>query len=510
MSHRVRTLIPYLDYTLLTKSKVLPKEKLFTAKTVSSRGGKTPCATLSKKLGAPSYGILVETVINTLLENECKLQCLETIKKELSNDLQKYWKEGEWQSVRDLINNHFLIKPCIQVELVNSNKDYCIEGHPDLLSDDCVYDIKTTGRFGAMRTDTIFQLLSYYCLCQLSNLKVTKIGLVLPLQHLIVTYDLSSWKWQPFYKELENTITLKKNREDGYNANIFDQLTFISLLNTRVGNHCRIENLHEYANKLPALQFFLSGNQTSKIKYTEKFVKDIKNAIELNNVPVFIHSPYILNLSHPGKGQGTREEDNESYERYDYGGWTFKCLDEIFQFAKKTGIKGVVIHCGKLPPGNSRLREFPNDKSYCGKRKGEEYYKCVFRMWCSVIYCARFASEECKLIIETSSGQGGEILCSPEELGNFYLSLPDDTRKNVGICVDTCHTFSCNYDPYEFIAILYSMEVPIDLIHYNDSAVKKGARKDRHACIGKGYIGFESLYKVLEFAIEHNIPLVRE
>jgi deoxyribonuclease-4 len=486
MSHRVRTLIPHLDYGLLTKNKILPKEKLFTSKTVPSRGGKTPCVKLSKTLGASSYGILVEDIINTLLQNKCDLQSLEIVRSELSFDLQKYLKIDEWKCVRDLIHNHFPVAPQIQVELVDGQ----IEGHPDLLSEDCVYDIKTTGRFGVMRTSTIFQLLSYYCLCQSTKLKVTKIGLVLPLQNLIVTYDLSKWRWRPFYEELKKTITLKHEKDAGWGITIFDQLSFMALVKKHVGSHCRIENLHEYTKVLPALQFFLSGNQTSKIKYTEKFVKDTKNAIEINKVPVFIHSPYILNLSHPGKGQGTREEDHHSYEKYDYGGWTFKCLDDIFQFAKKTNIKGVVIHCGK--------------------RCGEEYYACVFRMWCSVLYCARFATEECKLIIETSSGQGGEILCSPEELGNFYLSLPDETRKHVGVCVDTCHTFSSGYDPYEFIAILYSMDVPIDLIHYNDSAVKKGAKKDRHERIGKGYIGFESLYKVLEFAIEHNIPLVRE
>lgn len=490
VSHRVRTLIPFLDYGELTKLKILPKEKMFTAKTVPSRGGKTPCATLSKKLGASGYGIFMEDVINLLLETGCDIQSLSKSKDRLDPDLQKYFKINEFQSLRDLLHGEFVNKNIeLQIQAEITDAPNHIEGHPDLLSNECVYDIKTTGRFSAMRTDTIFQLLSYFCLCQVNKLKVTKIGLVLPLQNLVITYNLKDWKWQPFYEELKKTIHAKYQRGQGWsNVSGVEQLIFLLNMQQCVGNHCRVGDVVGYVGRLPALQFFIAGNVTTTVKYTDKFVKSLKDAINKHGTPVFIHSPYVLNLSHPGKGQGSREGDEDIV--HTWGGWTFECIRKLFEFAHKSSIKGIVIHCGK--------------------RCGEEYYSCVFRMWCSVGWCSQYASKECKLIVETSSGQDGEILCSPHELGNFYLSLPDEVRERIGICVDTCHVFAAGYDPFEYVTILHAMQVPIDLFHYNDSAVKKGALKDRHAGIGKGYIGYDSLSKVLNYAIQNNIPLVHE
>lgn len=487
MSHRVRSLIGYLDYGELSKSKILPKEKMFTAKTVPSRGGKTCCPTLAKKLGPSTYGIFMESVITCLLNNDT-LENLGEVKKELAQDLQKYFKPQEFALLKDCIRDHFLDeKVTVQAELLDSPN--FIEGHPDLLTETCVYDIKTTGRFSAMRTDTIFQLLSYYCLCRINKLQVTSIGLVLPLQNRIVVYDLGKWNWEPFYERLKGAITSKQERESGWQGiSAIYQIQFM-FMRQHVGSHCRVGDLIKYINcNVPALQFFIAGNVTSTVKYTDKFLKDLDGAMSKSNTRVFIHSPYILNLSHPGKGQGSREEDKDIPQTF--GGWTFECIRKLFEFAHQTKIEGIVIHCGK--------------------RCKEEYYTCVYRMWRSVIFCSQYASKKCKLLIETSSGQDGEILCSPEELSSFYLSLPDDVRENIGICVDSCHVFSSGYDPYEYITILDKLGVPIDLFHYNDSAVKKGALRDRHACIGRGYIGFESLYKVLDYAIKHNIPLVTE
>lgn len=49
----------------------------------------------------------------------------------------------------------------------------------------------------------------------------------------------------------------------------------------------------------------------------------------------------------------------------------------------------------------------------------------------SLCTVAPFIEKEdiCPLLLETSSGQNGEILCDPEELSEFYLSLPLDVQK---------------------------------------------------------------------------------
>ena len=173
-----------------------------------------------------------------------------------------------------------------------------------------------------------------------------------------------------------------------------------------------------------------------------------------------------------------------------WGGWTFTCLRKILSFGKDIGASGVVVHCGNC----------------CGK----DYDESVRIMWKSVIACSNFASEECKLIIETSAGESGEVLSKPDELSYFYLSLPDEIKNKIGICVDTCHVFAAGNYPHKFIDVLMENEVPITLIHYNDSKDQFNSKKDRHASVSQGWIGYKSMNKVLEICIENNIPLLFE
>lgn len=483
--HRVRSLIPYLNYKDLEK--IIPKERMFTK--VVCIGGKSPNATLAKKLGPSDYGILTEKVIEILLENEYDVNCLKHIKLEAYQD---YFIAEQWKDVAMMLKGHFGTNVVLAQQTLY---DGFIVGHPDLICDNVVYDIKTTGKFGAMRIMTIFQLLSYYCLCQMNELQINSIGLVLPLQLSIIVYDLSAWHWKPFYDRLQNCIQLKMIRESLWN--IPDALYQIYLYHTstRVGHHCHNKDLLIHiSNHVPALQFFVSGNVSSVVEYDKKWMKEIKCAIEKSTSQVFIHAPYILNFSYPGKKDNNkRKKDTKIAKKlgeYAYGGWTFYCLKKLLRFGRKTHIKGVVIHCGKCV--------------------GNNYDETVLYMYNSIIDCAQLATKDCKILIETSCGQNGEILFKPKELVAFYLALPDYVKEVVGIVVDSCHTFTAGYDPMKFINKLHQHKVKIDLIHYNDSKCEKGARKDRHAPITQGYIGYEILNNVLNYAITNNVPMVME
>lgn len=155
MAHRIRSIIPYLNYKAL--SKVLPTEKMFTSKTVAYRGGKTPCATLAKKLDASEYGLFMEQVIEVLLSNQCQINALQSLTYTLPVELQPYFKCDAYQSLANILMQEFSNVEA-QVKLLDQENN--IVGHPDLLSYTTVYDIKTTGKFGAMRVNTIFQLVS--------------------------------------------------------------------------------------------------------------------------------------------------------------------------------------------------------------------------------------------------------------------------------------------------------------------------------------------------------------
>ena len=488
MSHRVRTLIPHLSYAELTKLNILPKAKLFTQKTVQSLGGKTICPTLSKKLGPSSYGLFLETVIECMLSNIN----IATLKLTLPTDIQQYFNPDAFADLHKLIKTEFINKNIYlqpQVEIKYKN----IEGHPDFVSIDTIYDVKTTGQFGKMRVETIFQLLSYYCLSQLNNMDIKYIGLILPLQLQVIKVDVSTWDWKPFYQHLLTTIPLKHDKQSLWSLTLPQQVAFQLLFKQYVGSHIHKNDLSKYLHAMPAAQFFLNGNQTSSVAYKPEFLTELKNIIVKTKKPVYIHAPYALNMSQPGKKKEERSEDEDiekSLSVNAWGGWTFYCLKKLLKFGQKAGVKGVVVHCGKTCKG--------------------DYDKAVQTMRDAVIACSVYATPECPIIIETCAHQNGEILADPEELSLFYNYLPDFVRSVVRICVDSCHVQSAGFQPMDFINILHKNKVPICLVHYNDSKVQLGAKKDRHACIGHGYIGYDQLNQVMLYCITNNIPMVTE
>jgi endonuclease IV len=491
--HRVRSLITHLNYSELTKAKILPKQKFFTTKEVTTLGGTTPNPTLSKKLGPSQYGLFVEQIIEVLLLNKFDITSLNMLKISLPSELQKHFTIDAWKGVSKMLQEHFVILPKFQVELEGPDN---IVGHPDVLSTNTVYDIKTTGRFGSMRSNSILQLLSYYCLCKLNNLPITHIGLILPLQLKIVTYNVSDWHWQPFYNKLTSVIDNKLDKEKLWDIDVYQYNLFMTLVHMFVGYHCHLKDLiTNIKQQMPAIQFFVNGNVTSTVTYDKIFIKDIKTALETSVSKVFIHAPYILNMSFPGKkGNNNVKQDKKIAKRLgtelEYGGWTFYCLKKLLKFGKKAGIKGIVIHVGKT----------------CG----ENYDEAVLNMYNSIIDCAQFASPECKILIESCCDQQGEVLASPEQLGCFYQNLPEHVKPVIGICIDSCHVHCAGYNCDLFMLKLEEMGVPIDLIHYNDSKGVLGCKKDRHAGIGRGYVSYLILNNVLQYGIKHNIPMVHE
>lgn len=50
----------------------------------------------------------------------------------------------------------------------------------------------------------------------------------------------------------------------------------------------------------------------------------------------------------------------------------------------------------------------------------------------------------------------------------------------------------------------------VKVLHINDSKNKLGARKDRHENIGKGFIGAETLKKIVQYKEFDNIPMILE
>lgn len=120
----------------------------------------------------------------------------------------------------------------------------------------------------------------------------------------------------------------------------------------------------------------------------------------------------------------------------------------------------------------------------------------------------------CKIALETMAGKGSEIGRSFEELVAIYegVKYPENLR----ICFDTCHVHDAGYDIAgnfdgvidEFDRILGKDQIAV--FHINDSKNPCGAGKDRHANLGDGHIGFNSLYNIVHHPDFVHVPKILE
>lgn len=102
-----------------------------------------------------------------------------------------------------------------------------------------------------------------------------------------------------------------------------------------------------------------------------------------------------------------------------------------------------------------------------------------------------------RLLIETTAGQGTTVGWQFEDLG--YLIDRTKNALPIGVCIDTCHSFSAGYDirtleGWENALQIFEKTVGLShlyALHLNDSLKPFGSRRDRHAHLGEGEIGIE-------------------
>lgn len=112
------------------------------------------------------------------------------------------------------------------------------------------------------------------------------------------------------------------------------------------------------------------------------------------------------------------------------------------------------------------------------------------------------------IALETMAGKGTEIGRNFEEISYIIQNVKNNHR--LGVCLDTCHIHDAGYDivnDYDGVIKQFDEIIGLDrlaVIHINDSKNERGAGKDRHENIGKGFIGFETIQKfVMDPRFEH-------
>ena len=133
-----------------------------------------------------------------------------------------------------------------------------------------------------------------------------------------------------------------------------------------------------------------------------------------------------------------------------------------------------------------------------------------------------FEGQRTCVLLETMAGKGTEVGRSFEELAAIIEAVGERTpslagAETLGVCLDTCHVHDAGYDiVHDLDGVLDEFDRVVGLsrlraVHINDSKDPCGARKDRHARIGEGYIGSAVLGGGMDaFARIVNHPALRD
>lgn len=119
-------------------------------------------------------------------------------------------------------------------------------------------------------------------------------------------------------------------------------------------------------------------------------------------------------------------------------------------------------------------------------------------------------------VLESTAGQGSNLGHRFEHLARIIDGIEDKSR--IGVCVDTCHTYSAGYDLSseegyrqtwkEFDNIIGAHY--LRAIHLNDDKRELGSRIDRHAPIGKGTLGDAFFERLVNDSRFDNMPIILE
>ena len=214
-------------------------------------------------------------------------------------------------------------------------------------------------------------------------------------------------------------------------------------------------NAHEIGANAFAL-FTKNQRQWVSKPLTEDSIRLFKeNCEKFGFAPEYIlpHDSYLINLGHP-------EEEGLTKSRAAF-------LDEM-QRCEQLGLKLLNFHPG----------------SHLNKISVEE---CLDRI-----------AESINLALEKTKGVTAVI------------------ENTVGVCLDTCHTFTAGYDflnDYDDVFGEFGEVVGFEYLrgmHLNDSKKELGSRVDRHDSIGKGLISFAFFEKLMKDPRFDNMPLILE
>lgn len=258
-------------------------------------------------------------------------------------------------------------------------------------------------------------------------------------------------------------------------------------IGAHVSANAGVENAPINANAIGADAFALfTKNQRRWVSppLSQQSIQSFKeNCEKFNLSPDYIlpHDSYLINLGHPEK---------ESLEKS-----RMAFLDEMIR-CEQLGLKMLNFHPG------SHLKLISVDQ-------------CL-ALIAESINITLDKTKGVTAVIENTAGQGSNVGFSFMHIAQIIDKVEDKSR--VGVCLDTCHTYSAGYDlktEAGYQATFKEFDDVIGLpflkaIHLNDTKKEFASRVDRHETLGNGFLGMEFFERIMKDERLDNIPFILE
>ena len=231
-----------------------------------------------------------------------------------------------------------------------------------------------------------------------------------------------------------------------------------------------------------ALMIYTGPPQNTRRKpISEMKVKEAHELMQRHGISkqsMIVHAPYIINLANCLKP--------ETYEL------AVEFLTKEIERVKELEASYLVLHPGSHVKAGE---EAGLDKIVCGLDEAMQNMGNV------------------SIALETMSGKGSELGYRFEQLR--YIIDHVKHGEALSVCLDTCHIHDAGYDIAHFDEVLQEFDRIIGLerlacIHVNDSKNIQGAKKDRHANIGFGEIGYQTLHHIVHHPSLENVVKILE
>lgn len=268
---------------------------------------------------------------------------------------------------------------------------------------------------------------------------------------------------------------------------MIDRTTHAYLIGAHVSISGGVQNAPGNAAALGANAFAMfvkNQRQWNAKPITEEQVAAFKEACGHHGYTpdqILPHDGYLINLGHP-------EEEGIEKSRTAF-------IDEMAR-CQQLGLNRLNFHPG------SHLRKI--SEAACISRIAES------------LNIALQESEGVTAVIENTAGQGSNMGYRFEHLRDIIDQVDDKTR--VGVCLDTCHTFTSGYD-LRTLEACDATFADFDRIvgfsylrgmHINGSKPELGSRVDRHHSLDEGALGLDVFSFIMNDERFRGIPLTLE